>query len=156
MENDKSNVENDLNSEAQPKVQSDGAENTLAVMDHTGDKNEKSEKINRVDDLDNKNNEKTDVETGMDMVHADDGLQSLGEITVTKDQGDIVSTQVESFKVVQEVSLETTVRVSEESGDGSNQDPSSGEPKPESLSPEQERSERGSSDLISDKQVVER
>ncbi|KAM0056152.1 putative transcription regulator SAP family [Helianthus debilis subsp. tardiflorus] len=134
-DDDKRNLENDSN---------DDAENTVDVMDHTVDQNEKLEKDNRVDDLQNKSDENTDVEMGTDMVHVDDGLQSLTEKTVTKDHGGIASTE-----------LETTFMVSEGSGGGSNQEPRNGEPKPESRSPEQEPAEPGSSDLISGKQVDE-
>ncbi|KAM0056008.1 putative transcription regulator SAP family [Helianthus debilis subsp. tardiflorus] len=134
-DDDKRNLENDSN---------DDAENTVDVMDHTVDQNEKLEKDNRVDDLENKSDENTDVEMVTNMVHVDDGLQSLTEKTVTKDHGGIAS-----------IELETTFMVSEESGGGSNQEPRNGEPKPESRSPEQEPAESGSSDLISGKQVDE-
>ncbi|MFS8018587.1 putative transcription regulator SAP family [Helianthus anomalus] len=134
-DDDKGNLENDSNNDA---------ENTVDVMDHTVDQNEKLEKDNRVDDLENKSDENTDVEMGTNMVHVDDGLQSLTEKTVTKDHGGIASTEVE-----------TTFMVSEVSGGGSNQEPRNGEPKPESRSPEQEPAEPGSSDLISGKQVDE-
>ncbi|KAK9071536.1 hypothetical protein SSX86_007964 [Deinandra increscens subsp. villosa] len=127
MDDEESNHENDY----------DG-KNTLGVMDHTGDDNKNLEKDNKVDDLDNKNDEKTDFEIGMDMVHVDDGLQSLAE-----------------KMVVQEISVETTVMVSEESGGGSNQEPRNGEPKPESQSPKQEQADPGSSEFISGKQVDE-
>ncbi|KAJ0647775.1 putative transcription regulator SAP family [Helianthus annuus] len=136
-DDDKRNLENDSNNDA---------ENTVDAMDHTVDQiqNEKLEKDNRVDDLENKSDENTDVETGTDMVHVDDGLQSLTEKTVTKDHGGIASTEVE-----------TAFMVSEESGGGLNQEPRNGESKPESRSPEQEPAEPGSSDLISGKQVDE-
>ncbi|GKG67064.1 hypothetical protein Tco_0721485, partial [Tanacetum coccineum] len=50
---------------------------------------------------------------GMDMVHADDGLQSLAEKSVTEGEGSVVTTHVEMVKVVEEVTVETTVVASE-------------------------------------------
>nr|GEV46923.1 apoptotic chromatin condensation inducer in the nucleus-like isoform X1 [Tanacetum cinerariifolium] len=128
------NLENDLNNEAIPEGQSEDAENTTDVTDDTRDKNERLEEDN------------TDVEIGMDMVHADDGLQSLAEKSVTEGEGSVVTTRVETVKVVEEVTVETTVVASEgaqlvekqATDEGSNQEPVNGEPKPESQSPEEE------------------
>ncbi|GKB42782.1 apoptotic chromatin condensation inducer in the nucleus-like protein isoform X1 [Tanacetum coccineum] len=140
------NLENDLNNEAIPEGQSEDAENTTDVTDDTRDKNERLEEDN------------TDVEMGMDMVHADDGLQSLAEKSVTEGEGEgerhdkypsrsFFTTHVEMVKVVEEVTVETTVVASEgaqlvenqTTDEGPNQEPVNGEPKPESQSPEEER-----------------
>ncbi|PWA74457.1 SAP domain-containing protein [Artemisia annua] len=128
------NLENDLNNEAVPEGQSDDAENTTDVTDDTRDKNESLGEDN------------TDVEMGMGMVHADDGLQSLAEKSVTESEGSVVTTRVETVKVVEEVTVETTVVASEgaqlagnqTTAEGPNQEPVNGEPKPESQSPEEE------------------
>ncbi|KAI3798590.1 hypothetical protein L1987_33867 [Smallanthus sonchifolius] len=156
MDEAKQNLENDFNSEAEPLVQSDDAENTTDVMDHTGGENEKLQESNTVDESDNKNDEKTDVEMGLDTIHTDDGLQSLAEKTVTEDEVGVVSKQVKAFQVVQEITVETTVMVTEESGGDSDQLPRNTEPKPGPQSSEQERAEPDSLDPISGKQVDER
>lgn len=127
------NLENDLDNEAVPEGQSDDAENTTDVTDDTRDKNESLGEDN------------TDVEMGMDMVHADDGLQSLDEKSVTEGEGSAVTTSVETVKVFEEVTVETTVVASEglqlvgnqTTDEGPNQEPVNGEPKPESQSPEE-------------------
>ncbi|KAL8193945.1 hypothetical protein R6Q57_026187 [Mikania cordata] len=151
MDDAKRNLENDLNREAQPMVQSDAAEITTDVMDHTTGENEKLEKSNMIDKLDNKKYEKEDA--GLAIIHTDDGHQSLAEKRVTEDE--VVSTEVKAFQVVQEITLETTVMVSEESGGDSSQLPRNTEAKPGPWSPEQERAEIDSSDLVSGKQVDE-
>ncbi|KAK9062242.1 hypothetical protein SSX86_019428 [Deinandra increscens subsp. villosa] len=147
MDDAKRNLEDDLNNEAEPVVQSDDAENTTDVMDHTGGKNEELGKSNTEGKLENKNNEKTDVKMGLDSA----------EKKVTEDEVGVVSTQVEVLQVVQEVTVETTVMVSEQSGGDLNQLPKNTEQKLGPSSPEQERAEPDpdSSDLISGKQVDE-
>ncbi|KAF5769411.1 putative transcription regulator SAP family [Helianthus annuus] len=136
MDEAKENLENAFNSEAPPVVQSDDEENATDAMDHTSGKDETSEKDTTVDESDNKTDEKTDVETGLDKVHTDDGLQSLAEKTVIEGEG--VSSKVEVTQVVEKITVETTVMVTEESS----------EPKPE-------RAEPDSSDLVSVEQVDE-
>ncbi|KAM0038823.1 putative transcription regulator SAP family [Helianthus debilis subsp. tardiflorus] len=136
MDEAKENLENTFNSEAPPVVQSDDAENETDAMDHTSGKDETSEKNTTVDESDNKTDEKTDVETGLDKVHTDDGLQSLAEKIVTEGEG--VSTKVEVTQVVEKITVETTVMVTEESSE-----------------PKQERAEPDSSDLVSGEQVDE-
>lgn len=121
MDDANKNLENDLKSVAEPEIQSDDA-------DETEDKNEGLEKHDNVVELNIKNDENTD-----------DGLL---EKMVTEGEGDIVSTRVESVKVVQEISVETTVVVSEESHMVENQNKdegSNGELKSEPRSSEEER-----------------
>ncbi|KAI3747477.1 hypothetical protein L6452_09935 [Arctium lappa] len=184
----KRNIEDDLNSEAQPAVQSDDAtvvpsvaEKTTDDMDHTGGKNESLEKDNMVEELDNQNNGDRDVEMGRDKVQTDETLQSFAEEVITEaeaeaegeGEGGVVSTRVESFQVGKEISVETTVvvsegMVSEELGGLEsnmvlnqnedmvlNQQPDKGESKPESQSPEEEQAKPGASDLSSGNQVDE-
>ncbi|KAJ0703866.1 putative transcription regulator SAP family [Helianthus annuus] len=136
MDEAKENLENAFNSEAPPVVQSDDEENATDAMDHTSGKDETSEKNTTVDESDNKTDEKTDVETGLDKVHTDDGLQSVAEKIVTEGEG--VSTKVEVTQVVEKITVETTVMVTEESSE-----------------PKQERAEPDSSDLVSGEQVDE-
>ncbi|KAI7729350.1 hypothetical protein M8C21_017431 [Ambrosia artemisiifolia] len=149
MDEAKQNLEDDFNSEAQPVVQSDDAEDTTDVVDNTRGKNEK------LDELDNKSDEKANVDIGLDKVDTDDGLGSLAEKMVTEGEGGGVSTQVEVTQVVQETTVETTVIVTEESSGDLNQLPTNIEPKPGPCSPKQESAEPDSSDLISGKQVAE-
>ncbi|XP_071740372.1 uncharacterized protein [Rutidosis leptorrhynchoides] len=138
MDEAKKNLQIELDNEAQPEVQSDDvAEEATGVVDRTGD-------------------EKTDVEMGLDTVHTGDGLNPLAEKTVTDGEGGSDFTQIESVKVVEEISVEATtttttntVFVSEESGGGLNQQATNGESKLE------EQVAPGSSDLISGDQVVE-
>ncbi|KAJ9541168.1 hypothetical protein OSB04_027674 [Centaurea solstitialis] len=164
MDEAKRNLEDDLNSEAQPDVQSDDAtvvpdvaEKTTDVMDHTEGKNEILEKDNMVEELDNQNkNDDRDVNMGRDKVQIDETWQSSAEKVVTEGEGSIVSTRVESFQVVKEVSVETTVLVSEsmvseelgglESNMVSNKQPDNGELKPELQSLEEEPAKPGASD----------
>ncbi|MFS8009545.1 putative transcription regulator SAP family [Helianthus anomalus] len=136
MDEAKENLEDTFNSEAPPVVQSDDEENATDAMDHTSGKDETSEENTTVDESDNKTNEKTDVETGLDKVHTDDGLQSLAEKIVTEGEG--VSTEVEVTQVVEKITVETTVMVTEESSE-----------------PKQERAEPDSSDVVSGEQVDE-
>ncbi|XP_076912186.1 uncharacterized protein LOC143570412 [Bidens hawaiensis] len=124
------NLEDDLNNEAQPEVQYDDTEKTTDVTDDTEGKTETLEKNNTVEDT----------------VHTDDGMQSLTEKTVTEGESGIGSTQVEAVQVVKEVTVETTVMVTEVSTGDLNQLPRSSE---------QESAEPDSSDLIGGKQVDE-
>ncbi|KAK1429691.1 hypothetical protein QVD17_11906 [Tagetes erecta] len=54
-------------------------------MDHIDGENEKLEE-NNATDLNNKNEEKMDVEMGLDTVHTDDSLQLVAEKKVTEDK----------------------------------------------------------------------
>lgn len=154
MDDAKHDLEDDLNCEAQPVVQSDDAEKITDAMDHTDGKIEKLEKSNAAD-LDHKNKEKVDFEMGLDTVHTDDGMQSVAEKEITEDDGGVVPTQVKTIEVVKEITVETTVMASEESGCDLNQLPGNTEAKLGPSSAEKELAEPDTSDLISGKQVDE-
>lgn len=158
----KRNLEDDLNKEAL----SDNATVAPAVVDEIADamdntlgKNEGLEKdIKELDKekegneglekdnvgLDKEKDGDANVQKEIDMVQADDGL---GEKVVTEVADGIVSTQVESFQVVQEISVKTTVLVTEGivNEEFSGQEPqvvgNNGDLKPESQAPEEEQAE---------------